>query len=103
VGRWYSGQFKRPVFGIDGVLLLVVIGDGKLIIPVDFAIRRPDGLCILHLLTKTFGNRHSGVNLDELDSTSSCSIADWRWQTKWIHTKQAAKRSGAFSVSATGF
>jgi hypothetical protein len=42
VGRWYSGQFKRPVFGIDGVLLLVVIGDGKLIIPVDFAIRRPN-------------------------------------------------------------
>src|SRR4029453_4205040 len=28
--------------GIDGVLLLVVIGDGKLIIPLDFAIRRPN-------------------------------------------------------------
>ena len=41
VGRWWSGQFKHPVYGIDGVLLLVVIGDGKLIIPVDFAIRRP--------------------------------------------------------------
>jgi len=41
VGTWYSGQFKRTVPGIDGVLLLVVIGDGKLIIPVDFAIRRP--------------------------------------------------------------
>lgn len=42
VGRWWSGQFKHPVYGIDGVLLLVVIGDGKLIIPVDFAIRRPN-------------------------------------------------------------
>jgi len=42
VGRWYSGQFKRTVPGIDGVLLLVVIGDGKLIIPLDFAIRRPN-------------------------------------------------------------
>ena len=42
VGRWWSGQFKHPVAGIDGVLLLVVIGDGKLIIPVDFAIRRPN-------------------------------------------------------------
>jgi hypothetical protein len=42
VARWYSGQFKHPVPGIDGVLLLVVIGDGKLIIPVDFAIRRPN-------------------------------------------------------------
>jgi hypothetical protein len=42
VGTWYSGQFKRTVPGIDGVLLLVVIGDGKLIVPVDFAIRRPN-------------------------------------------------------------
>ena len=44
VGTWYSGQCKRTVPGIDGVLLLVVIGDGKLIIPVDFAIRRPNPL-----------------------------------------------------------
>jgi hypothetical protein len=28
--------------GIDGVLLVVVIGEGKLVVPVDFAIRRPD-------------------------------------------------------------
>jgi hypothetical protein len=42
VGTWDSGQFKRTVPGIDGVLLLVVIGDGKLIIPLDFAIRRPN-------------------------------------------------------------
>jgi len=42
VGRWWSGQYKCTVPGIDGVLLLVVIGDGKLIIPVDFAIRRPN-------------------------------------------------------------
>ena len=28
--------------GIDGVLLVVVIGDGKLMVPVDFAIGRPD-------------------------------------------------------------
>ncbi len=41
VGTWDSGQFKRTVPGIDGVLLLIVIGDGKLIIPLDFAIRRP--------------------------------------------------------------
>jgi DDE superfamily endonuclease len=42
VGRWWSGQYKRTVPGIDGALLLVVMGDGKLIIPVDFAIRRPN-------------------------------------------------------------
>jgi hypothetical protein len=42
VGRWWSGQQKRVLSGIDGRLLLVVIGDGRLVVPVDFAIRRPD-------------------------------------------------------------
>lgn len=42
VGTWYSGQHKRVVCGIDGVLMMVVIGDGKLVVPVDFAVRRPD-------------------------------------------------------------
>ena len=42
VGRWWSGQEKRVLSGIDGMLLVVVIGDGKLVVPVDFAIRRPD-------------------------------------------------------------
>src|SRR2546421_6542198 len=41
VGTWWSGQHKRVVDGIDGVLLLVVIGDGKLVVPVDFAVRWP--------------------------------------------------------------
>ena len=42
VGRWWSGQQKRVLAGIDGLLLVVVIGDGQLVVPVDFAIRRPD-------------------------------------------------------------
>src|SRR5262245_33886627 len=42
VGPWWSGQEHRVLSGIDGVLLIVVIGDGKLVVPVDFAIRRPD-------------------------------------------------------------
>jgi len=42
VGKWWSGQHKRVVSGIDGVLLLVVMGDGKLVVPVDFAVRRPN-------------------------------------------------------------
>ena len=42
VGTWWSGQHKRVVDGIDGVLLLVVVGDGKLVVPVDFAVRRPN-------------------------------------------------------------
>jgi hypothetical protein len=42
VGKWWSGQHKRVVSGIDGVLLLVVIGDSQLVGPVDFAVRRPN-------------------------------------------------------------
>ena len=42
VGTWWSGQEKRVRLGIDGVLLLVVIGDGKLVVLIDFVIRRPD-------------------------------------------------------------
>jgi hypothetical protein len=42
VGTGWSGQEHRVLSGIDGVLLVVVIGDGKLVVPVDFAIRRPD-------------------------------------------------------------
>ena len=42
VGTWWSGQEHRVLSGIDGVLVVVVIGEGKLVVPVDFAIRRPD-------------------------------------------------------------
>jgi hypothetical protein len=42
VGTWWSGQEKRVRAGIDGGLLVVVIGDGQWVVPVDFAIRRPD-------------------------------------------------------------
>src|SRR5712692_10624152 len=42
VGRWWSGQHKRVLAGIDGLWLVVVMGDGTLVVPVDFAIRRPD-------------------------------------------------------------
>jgi hypothetical protein len=42
VGPWWSGQGHRVLSGIDGMLLVVVVGEGKLVVPVDFAIRRPD-------------------------------------------------------------
>jgi hypothetical protein len=42
VGTWWSGQEHRVLSGIDGVLLVVVLGEGKLVVPVDLAIRRPD-------------------------------------------------------------
>ena len=35
VGSWWSGQEHRVLSGIDGVLLVVLIGDGKLVVPVD--------------------------------------------------------------------
>jgi hypothetical protein len=42
VGPAWSGQEQRVRLGIDGLLLVVVIGEGKLAIPVDFAVRRPN-------------------------------------------------------------
>jgi hypothetical protein len=42
VGTWDSGQEHRVRRGSDGLLLVVVVGDGKLVVPVDFVIRRPD-------------------------------------------------------------
>src|SRR5262249_58264162 len=41
VGLGWSGQEQRVRLGIDG-LLLIVIGDGTLVVPVDFTVRRPD-------------------------------------------------------------
>ena len=41
-GAGGAGSNIRVLSGIDGLLLVVVIGDGKLVVPVDFAIRRPD-------------------------------------------------------------
>jgi hypothetical protein len=38
----WSGQEQRVRLGIDGLVLVVVIGEGKLVIPVDFAVRRPN-------------------------------------------------------------
>jgi hypothetical protein len=42
VGTGYRGQEHRVRLGIDGLLLIVVIGDGTLVIPVAFTVRRPD-------------------------------------------------------------
>ena len=42
VGRWWSGQHQHVVSGIDGGLLLMVIGNGQLVVPIDFTVRRPN-------------------------------------------------------------
>ena len=41
VGTWSSGPEHRVRLGIEGRLLVVVVGDGKRVVPVDFVIRRP--------------------------------------------------------------
>ena len=33
VGQWDSGHYKRVVSGLDGVLVMVVIGAGKRVVP----------------------------------------------------------------------
>lgn len=40
-GHWWRGQHPRVLSGMDGLLLLVVLGDGRGGIPVDCAMRRP--------------------------------------------------------------
>ena len=42
VGTGWSGQEKRVLAGMDGVRLVVVIGDGQVVVPGDLAMRRPD-------------------------------------------------------------
>ena len=42
VGRWWSGQHKRVWSGMDGLWLVVVSGAGRVVVPVDVALRRPD-------------------------------------------------------------
>ena len=42
VGLGWSSQEHRVQLGVDGWLLIVVIGEGKLVVPMDFAVRRPD-------------------------------------------------------------
>lgn len=44
VGLGWSGQEPRGRLGIDGRRLLVVRGEGKRVVPVDFTGRRPDPL-----------------------------------------------------------
>ena len=42
VGTWWRGQHKRLLTGIDGLVVVVVIGAGRLVVPVDCVMRRPD-------------------------------------------------------------
>jgi hypothetical protein len=42
VGRWWSSQHPRVLAGLDGLVLVVGVGEGRFGVPVDLAMRRPD-------------------------------------------------------------
>ena len=68
--------------GIDGVLLVVVIGEGKLVVPVDFAIRRPDPQALGPCRDKLhWGCRSCSMDAwqHSADAASSCPRR-WSWR-----------------------
>jgi hypothetical protein len=79
VGKWWSGQEHRVLSGIDGVLLVVVIGEGKLVVPVDFVICRPDpkgpgGPCGTKQRWVQVWIKHGFRTLKHLLATEACQI-----------------------------
>ena len=79
VGTWWSGLEHRVLSDIDGVLLVVVIGEGKLVVPVDFVIRRPDpkgpgGPCRNKLRLSRFGSSTAFGPCTDLLATAACHI-----------------------------
>jgi hypothetical protein len=105
VGTWWSGQEHRVLSGIDGVLLVVVIGEGKLVVPVDFAIRRPDppgpgAPCRdkLHWLQGMLDGRVAALRRRGLDLPSPMVVADsWFGDSKLMHYV-ATMHQGTFLV-----
>jgi hypothetical protein len=105
VGTWWSGQEHRVLSGIDGVLLVVVIGEGKLVVPVDFALRRPDppgpgAPCRdkLHWLQGMLDGRVAALRRRGLDLPSPMVVADsWFGDSKLMHYV-ATMHQGTFLV-----
>ena len=69
VGTWWSGQDKRVLAGMDGVLRVVVIGDGPWVVPVDLAMRRPD---------PTGPGARCPTTVDLVQGMLDASLAAWR-------------------------
>jgi hypothetical protein len=105
VGTWWSGQEHRVLSGIDGVLLVVVIGEGKLVVPVDFAIRRPDpqgpgGPCRdkLHWLQVMLDGRVAAFRRRGVELPPPMIAADcWFSDSKLMH-HVATTHQGTFLV-----
>jgi hypothetical protein len=113
VGTWWSGQEHRVLSGIDGVLLVVVIGDGKLVVPVDFAIRRPDptgpgGPCRdkLHWLQSMLDGRVATFRRRGVDLPPPRVVADSWFSDSKLMNHVARMHQGTFLVegkSSYGF
>ncbi len=105
VGTWWSGQEHRVLSGIDGVLLIVVISDGKLVVPVDFAIRRPDPTgpgvpCRdkLHWLQGMLDGRVAAFRRRGVELPPTMVVADsWFSDSKLMH-HVATTHQGTFLV-----
>jgi hypothetical protein len=105
VGTWWSGQEHRVLSGIDGILLIVVIGNGKLVVPVDFAIRRPDPTgprvpCRdkLHWLQGMLDGRVAAFRRRGVELPPTMVVADsWFSDSKLMH-HVATTHQGTFLV-----
>jgi hypothetical protein len=105
VGTWWSGQEKRVLSGIDGVLLVVVVGDGKLVVPVDFAIRRPDpqgpgGPCYdkLHWVQGMLDGRFAAFRRRGLALPPPLVVADSWFSDSKLMRHVATTHQGTFLV-----
>jgi hypothetical protein len=105
VGTWWSGQEHRVLSGIAGVLLVVVIGEGKLVVPVDFAIRRPDptgpgGPCLdkLHWLQVMLDGRVAAFRQRGVALPPPMVVADSWFGDSKLMRHVATTHAGAFLV-----
>jgi hypothetical protein len=105
VGRWWSGQEHRVLAGIDGVLLIVVIGEGKLVVPVDFAIRRPDPIgpgapCRdkLHWVQSMLDGRLAAFRRRGVDLPPPMVVADSWFSNSKLMRHVATTHEGTFLV-----
>jgi DDE superfamily endonuclease len=105
VGTWWSGQEHRVLSGIDGVLLAVVLGDGKLVVPVDFAIRRPDPLgpgapCRdkLHWVQSMLDGRVAAFRRRGVDLPPPMVVADSWFSDSKLMRHVATTHQGTFLV-----
>jgi hypothetical protein len=105
VGTWWSGQEHRVLSGIDGVLLVVVLGEGKLVVPVDFAIRRPDppgpgGPCRdkLHWVQSMLDGRVAALRRRGVELSPPMVVADSWFGDSKLMRHVATTHQGTFLV-----